>query len=134
LLLASSNPEADRAFFRDVLKFPHVDAGEGWLIFALPSTEMAIHPADKSLTRAHAGHELAAGTVYLMCDNLRETLDALASEGVEHTEIHEAGWGVVSSIPLPGGASLGFYEPRHPLAIAIGEAGNRRQVREPGRG
>ena len=134
LLLASTDPEADRAFFRDVLKFPHLDAGDGWLIFALPSTEMGIHPAEKNLTNAHAGHDLAAGTVYLMCDNLRETLDSLSSQGVAYTEIQEAGWGVVSSIPLPGGAHLGLYEPHHPLAISLGDVRNRRQIPEPSGG
>ena len=134
LLLASSNPEADRAFFRDVLNFRHVDAGEGWLIFALPPTELAIHPEEQNLTRAHAGHDLAAGTVYLMCDNLGETLDSLSARGVEHGEIQEARWGVVSSIALPGGASLGLYEPHHPLAISLEDARKLGQVPEPPRG
>lgn len=134
LLLASTNPEADRAFFRDVLNFPHVDTGEGWLIFALPPAEMGIHPADKNLTNPHAGHDLAAGTVYLMCDNLHETLDSLSSKGIKHSDIQKAGWGVVSSIPLPGGARLGLYEPRHPLAISLDEARNRRQIPQQSRG
>ena len=134
LLLNSVNPEADRAFFRDVLNFPHVDAGEGWLIFALPPAEMGIHPAEKDLTQQHAGQNLAAATVYLMCDNLRETLDSLATKGVEHTELQEAGWGVASSIRLPGGAQLGLYEPHHPLATALSEVRNQRQVSLPSRG
>jgi hypothetical protein len=120
LLLNSCNPEADRAFFRDVLNFPHVDSGEGWLIFALPPAEMGIHPAEKNLTQPHAGQDLAAGTVYLMCDKLRDTLDSLAAKGVEHTQIQEAGWGVASSILLPGGAHLGLYEPHHALATKGG--------------
>lgn len=128
LLLNSVKPEADRAFFRDVLNFPHVDAGEGWLIFALPPAEVGIHPAEKDLTHPHGGQNLAAATVYLMCDNLRETIDLLASKGVDHTEIQEAGWGVASSIRLPGGALLGLYEPHHPLAISLNEARNQRQV------
>jgi hypothetical protein len=127
LLLASRNPEADRVFFRDVLKFEHVDAGEGWLIFALPATELGIHPAEKNLTQNHAGQDLAASTLYLMCDSLTETLDSLASQGVEHTEIANAGWGAVSSIRLPGGAYLGLYEPRHRLAISLGDPKNQQQ-------
>ncbi|HEY1985398.1 MAG TPA: VOC family protein [Terracidiphilus sp.] len=115
LLLYSSNPEADRAFFRDVLRFEHVDAGDGWLIFALPPAELAVHPAPP----AQPGAGLAAATVYLMCDNLRDTLDALTAQGVPHTEIQEARWGTISSIRLPGGAHLGLYEPRHPLAISL---------------
>src|SRR5438477_9659044 len=131
LLLASSNPEADRAFFRDVLNFPHVDAGEGWLIFALPPAEVGIHPAEQNLIHPHAGHDLAAGIVYLMCDSLPETLDSLSSKGIEHTEIQDASWGVVSSIPLPGGASLGLYEPHHPVAISLDERKARQRVPEP---
>src|SRR5579862_8957928 len=92
LLLASSNPEADRAFFRDTLAFAHVDVGEGWLIFALPPAELGIHPAEKNLTNPHAGQDLAAGTLYLMCDDLLGTLESLAAKGVEHTEVQEQGW------------------------------------------
>ena len=117
LLLYSRDPQADRAFFRDVLGLSHVDAGEGWLIFALPPAEMGIHPAEDNLTRGHADHELATGTLYLMCDNLEETLDGLAARGVAHTAFREAEWGVASSIRLPGGSNLGLYEPRHALAV-----------------
>jgi hypothetical protein len=131
LLLASTDPEADRAFFRDVLEFSHVDVGEGWLIFALPPAELGVHPAEKNLTNLHAGQDIAAGTLYLMCDNLRETLDALAAKGVGHTPIQEAGWGIASSIPLPGGANLGLYEPHHPLAISLGELREQGRSREP---
>jgi hypothetical protein len=130
LLLASANPEADRAFFRDVLGFAHIDAGEGWLIFALPPAEMGIHPAEKNLTNLHAGQDLAAGTLYLMCDDLSTTLDTLAAKGVGHSPIEEAGWGIASSIPLPGGARLGLYEPHHPLAFSLGELKEQRQPRE----
>jgi hypothetical protein len=125
LLVSSSNPEADRAFFRDVLKFAYVDAGEGWLIFALPPSEMGIHPAEKSVTQHHAGKDIVAATVYLMCDNLRATLDSLAAQGVEHGEIQDAGWGIASSILLPGGGNLGLYEPHHPLATSINELRKR---------
>lgn len=117
LLLYSRDPEADRAFFRDVLGLGHVDSGDGWLIFALPPAEMGVHPAAETLTRSHAGHELASGAVYLMCDRLDQTLAELAARGVAHTEPREAEWGVASSIRLPGGGNLGLYEPHHPLAI-----------------
>jgi hypothetical protein len=133
LLLNSVNPEADRAFFRDVLNFPHVDAGEGWLIFALPPAEIGIHPAEKNLSEPHAGQELAAATFYLMCDNLKETLDLLAAKNVEHTEIHEAGWGLATSIRLPGGSQLGLYEPHHRLAASLTEARNQGQISPPSR-
>ena len=133
LLLSSVNPEADRAFFRDVLNLPHVDAGEGWLIFALPPAEMGIHPAEKNLSQPHEGKNLAAATIYLMCDNLKETLDWLAAKSVKHTEIHDEGWGIATSIPLPGSAQLGLYEPHHPLAASLTEARNQGQVSPPAR-
>lgn len=133
LLLNSVDPEADRAFFRDVLNLPHVDAGEGWLIFALPPAEMGIHPAEQNLTQLHAGQNLAAAAVYLMCDNLKETLDWLADRKVEHTEIQEAEWGIASSIRLPGGAQLGLYEPHHPLAVTLTESRSQGQIPPPSR-
>ncbi len=114
LLLYSSDPEADRAFLRDVLEFPAVDAGHGWLIFALPPAEMAIHPADSA---SAAGDGLAAATVYLMCENLAQATDRLAAKGIAHTDIQEARWGTITSIALPGGGRLGLYEPHHALAI-----------------
>jgi hypothetical protein len=83
LLLNSVDPEADRAFFREVLRLPHVDAGHGWLIFALPPAEVAIHPAEKSLTQPQEDKNLAAAAVYLVCDNLRETFDLLIARGAE---------------------------------------------------
>jgi catechol 2,3-dioxygenase-like lactoylglutathione lyase family enzyme len=115
LLLYSRDAEADRAFLRDVLEIPAVDAGEGWLIFALPPAEMGVHPGESEIR--HAESNLAGGTVYLMCRDLRATMDKLKAKGVQCGAVHEAGWGVVTSIPLPGGSSLGLYEPRHPLAI-----------------
>jgi predicted enzyme related to lactoylglutathione lyase len=89
---------------RDVLGFPSVDAGDGWLIFALPPGELAAHPTDDG-----AHHEL-----YLMCDNIRATVADLEAQGVEFTqEISEAGFGSITSLRLPDGGELGLYEPRH---------------------
>jgi hypothetical protein len=115
LLLYSREPEADREFLRDVLEIRAVDAGEGWLIFALPPAEMGVHPGESQIE--HAGTNLAAGTVYLMCRDLHATMEKLKTRGVICAAVQEADWGVVSSIPLPGGSSLGLYQPRHPLAI-----------------
>src|SRR5258708_19917456 len=117
LLLCSRDPEADLAFFRDVLEISAVDAGEGWLIFALPPAEMGIHPAEAPTLGKPAGQDLASGTVYLMCKSLPDTLTRLAAKGVQHTKIQEAGRGVVTSIALPAGGNLGLYEPHHPLAL-----------------
>ena len=117
LLLYSRDPEADRAFFREVLEISAVDAGHGWLSFALPPAEMGIHPVEAPASGTPAGQDLASGTIYMMCKDLKNTLAQLAAKGVPHNEIQEAGWGVVTSIGLPGGGTLGLYQPRHPLAI-----------------
>ena len=109
VILFSADPEADRAFFADVLGQPHVDAGGGWLIFRLPPAEVAMHPAEQP------GHEL-----YFMCDELDSTIRDLRSRGVEFTqEVTDERWGRVSRIRLPGGGEIGIYEPRHPRATDV---------------
>lgn len=100
----SRNAEADRAFFRDVLGLKSVDAGHGWLIFALPPAEAAFHPADGS-----GSHEL-----YLICDDLKAEMASLAKHGVDCSEIQEERWGSITRMRLPGGSQLGLYQPRHP--------------------
>ena len=98
-------PEADtvRAFFRDALELPFVDAGAGWLIFALPPAELAVHPAERP------SHEL-----YLLCDDLDATVATLEAGGCSMTGPATArDWGRVTAISLPGGAGLGLYEPTH---------------------
>ena len=117
LLLFSRDPEADRAFFRDVLSWRFVDAGEGWLIFSLPPAELGIHPGDGNPAQHHAGQDPMAATVYLMCGDLRSTVEWLTAKGAPCTEIHDAGWGVTTPLRLPSGANLGLYEAHHPLAI-----------------
>ncbi len=102
VVVYSTDAEADRAFFRDTLAFPHVDVGGGWLIFKLPPAEVAVHPADAG------AHEL-----YLMCDDLDATAAALAERGVTCTPPTDEGWGTLTSIRLPGGGTLGLYKPRH---------------------
>jgi catechol 2,3-dioxygenase-like lactoylglutathione lyase family enzyme len=104
-ILYSENADADRAFFGDVLGLDSVDAGGGWLIFALPPAELAVHPS-----QAPPQHEL-----YLMCDDLAATVADLNAKGVELAEgISEERWGVRAALRLPSGARLGLYEPRHP--------------------
>ena len=106
-ILYSTDADADRAFLRDVLGFRHVDAGGGWLIFQLPPAELGVHPADGA----------PASELYLMCDDLDATLAQLAAQGVHAVgERSEARWGVRAWIPLPSGARLGLYQPRHPVA------------------
>ena len=107
-IVYSHDAQADRAFLRDVLGFSAVDAGHGWLVFALPPAELAVHPADAS-----DRHEL-----YLMCDDLAREMQALAAKGVACAPVQEARWGSVTKLRLPGGGEIGLYQPRHPLAIA----------------
>jgi len=106
VILYSSHAEADREFFRDILRFPHVDAGEGWLIFALPPAEIAVHPAKED-----GSHEL-----YLMCDDLKAAIKALKEKKVKCSRPVDEGWGVLAKVKLPGGGELGLYQPKHPLA------------------
>jgi len=106
VILFSTNAEADREFLRTVLKFPYVDAGEGWLIFALPPSELAVHPAETS-----GPHEL-----YLMCDDIQATIKALKQKKVKCSVPKDRGWGTLATIRLPGGGKLGLYQPNHPLA------------------
>ena len=103
----SPDAERVRAFLAEVLGFASVDAGGGWLIFALPPAELAAHPAQDATGR----HEL-----YLMCDDLQETVQELEGKGVELSRpIRQERWGLVTAIRLPDGGELGLYEPRHPL-------------------
>jgi len=109
-LIYSSEAEKVRAFFRDVLKFPSVDAGHGWLIFSLPPAELGIHPTEGA-TKNNLHHEL-----YLMCDDLQATIAELQRKGVKCKPVTEAGFGSVTAIEIPGG-ELGLYQPRHPTAL-----------------
>jgi catechol 2,3-dioxygenase-like lactoylglutathione lyase family enzyme len=105
-IVYSGDADADRAFFRDVLGFPSVDAGQGWLIFALPPAELAAHRSEES-----GHHEL-----YLMCDDIESTVVELEGKGVEFTSpVSDQGFGLLTSLKLPGGGELGLYEPRHPI-------------------
>jgi predicted enzyme related to lactoylglutathione lyase len=104
-IVYSQDAEGVRAFFRDVLELPSVDAGGGWLIFALPPAEVAAHPTDG----------VGSCELYLMCDDIHATVAELQDKGVEFSRpVSEERWGWVTSIALPGGGELGLYEPRHP--------------------
>jgi len=107
VIVYSKDAEADRKFFRDVLNFHFVDAGHGWLIFALPAAEAAFHPDGKN-----DRHEL-----YFMCDDLKSTMASLQSKKVQCGPVHEERWGSVTFIALPGGGKIGLYQPKHPTAI-----------------
>ena len=106
LVLYSTDADADREFLASALGLSSVDAGHGWLIFELPPAEVAAHPADA------AGAEL-----YLMCDDLAGEIAALAGRGVSCSPVEEARWGSITKIALPGGGTVGLYQPKHPIAI-----------------
>jgi len=109
VLIYSRDAEADRAFFRDVLGLDSVDSGAGWLIFALPPSELALHPTEEA-----DDHEL-----YLLCDDIEATAEELERKGVHLTRpFGEERWGRVTRITLPGGGRIGLYQPKHPLAHA----------------
>ena len=101
-IIYSTNPEADRAFLRDVLGMPNVDVGGGWLIFGLPPAELAIHPGENEV------HEF-----YLMCDDVEAFIADMSARGVVCGPLHQQPWGALTQIVLPGGGKLGVYQPRH---------------------
>jgi catechol 2,3-dioxygenase-like lactoylglutathione lyase family enzyme len=109
VIVYSEDPEADRRFFRDVLGYPHVDAGDGWLIFKLPPAEVAVHP----------GEDVSPHELYLMCDDLDATMSDLGDRGVAFANVAEARWGRLTHFTLPGGSQVGLYQPRHPRATEL---------------
>ena len=107
LIVYSKDAAADRRFFQDVLGLSSVDAGRGWLIFALPPAELAVHPDEEN-----GRHEL-----YFMCDDLQAQVSALAARGVHCSAVEQARWGAIVKIQLPGGGLLGLYQPKHPTSL-----------------
>ena len=113
-ILYSTAADEVRAFLRDTLDFSGVDAGGGWLIFALPPAELAVHPTEKE----PSGNLLGQCELYLMCDDINATLEELKSKGAEVSRpISDERWGLLTALRLPGGTELGLYEPRHPTAL-----------------
>lgn len=111
-VLYTDQPEALRDVFRDVFGFKHVDAGDGWLIFALPPAELGIHPAEGPTFESGARHQLT-----LMCDDIAATVDELRGKGVDvRGEPLDEGWGITTNLLLPGGVNVMLYQPRHPTA------------------
>jgi catechol 2,3-dioxygenase-like lactoylglutathione lyase family enzyme len=110
VIVYSKDAEADRAFFTKVLGFKSVDAGHGWLIFALPPGEAAFHPSDKN-----GPHEL-----YFMCDSLKAEMAAFAKKGVACSQVQEERWGSITRMRLPGGGQIGLYQPKHPTPLGLG--------------
>ena len=123
-ILYSKNADAVRTFLRDVLEFASVDAGHGWLIFAAPPSEIAVHPVEGP----------GYAELYLMCKNLESTVKLLEKKGVEFpSPISDQRWGRVTHIRLPDGQTLGLYEPNHPIAVRLNSsefpANKKRNVR-----
>jgi hypothetical protein len=118
-LIYSRDPDADRAFVRDVLGFRSVDAGHGWLIFALPPAELAVHPLEDGdeFAQKHADHEMLGVVLYLMCDDVHAVVKSLEARKVTCTPVGTAPWGLHTSVRLPSGGSIGLYQPTHPTAI-----------------
>jgi hypothetical protein len=102
-IIFSTNPEADRAFLRDVLELPHVDVGGGWLIFGLPPAEVAVHPS-----KSNNVHEL-----YFMCDDIEAFVARMKAHIVECDAVQDQGWGLLTNVTLPGGGKIRVYQPRH---------------------
>jgi catechol 2,3-dioxygenase-like lactoylglutathione lyase family enzyme len=109
VVLFSQDADADRAFFKEVLGFSSVDAGHGWLIFALPPAEVAVHPAEEN----------GSSELYLMCDDVHAEIRALGARGVACSDVEEERWGSVTRIRLPGGGEVGLYQPKHPSAVDL---------------
>ena len=110
-VIYSTDPDADRAFLRDVLGFPHVDVGHGWLIFGLPPSELAVHPGDENNV-----HQF-----YLMCDDVEAFIVEMKAKGVVCGEIEQQPWGRLTEVTLPGGGLIGVYQPLHerPESMAV---------------
>ena len=120
-IVYSADADADRAFLRDILRLTGVDVGGGWLIFALPPSEVAVHPAE-----GNDGHAL-----YFLCDDVAEFVAAMQAKGVACSPVRDLRWGLLTEITLPGGGKLGVYEPRHarPPAARAGKPSRRPKVR-----
>lgn len=117
-ILYSKKPEADRAFLRDVLGFPSVDAGDGWLVFGLPPAEMAVHPSDENDV-----HQF-----YLMSDDIEALIAAMHERGIACSPALNRGWGLLTHVTLPGGGKLGIYQPRHARPKAMSPGKTRRKA------
>jgi Glyoxalase/Bleomycin resistance protein/Dioxygenase superfamily len=118
-LLYSKNPEADRGFLRDTLGFQSVDAGGGWLIFALPPAELAVHPVEGESGQRHAEHQMMGVVLYLMCEDLDALMRSLEGQGVSCGAIQIAEWGRSTALKLPSGGEIGLYQPTHATALHL---------------
>jgi hypothetical protein len=124
-IIYSKSPEADRALLREVFELPHVDVGDGWLIFGLPPAELAVHPSQRNDV-----HEF-----FLMSDDIDAFVAEMRRRGVACGQVHNEGWGLLTQVTLPGGGKLGVYQPRHarPKPMSVRQ-GARKTPRRSGKG
>ena len=115
VIIYSTDPPADRAFLRDVLKFPHVDAGDGWLIFQLPPAELAVHPSDQNDKQE----------LFLICDDIQGFIQEMTRHNIQYSQIQNQSWGQNTVISLPGGGQLGVYQPAHARPVALDQPGGK---------
>jgi hypothetical protein len=118
-LLYSKDADADRAFLRDVLEWHSVDLGENWLIFRVPPAEMAVHPGSGDFVQRHGDEALLGIVLYLMTDNLAETIQSLERRGIRCSPAVKAEWGSSTTLRLPSGGHIGLYQPTHPTTIGL---------------
>ena len=118
-LLYSKDADADRAFFRDVLEWPSVDAGHNWLIFRVLPAEMAVHPGSGDFVQQHGDQNLLGIVLYLMTDNLAEAIQSLEKRGIRCSPATKAEWGSSITLRLPSGGHIGLYQPTHQTAIGL---------------
>ena len=118
-VIYSTNADADRAFLRDVFKLAHVDGGSGYLIFGLPPAEVAVHPSDKNDV-----HEF-----YLMCDNVGALIAEMKKHNIICAPVQDEGWDLLTRLTLPGGGTLGIYEPRHARPLRTGSQSSKKAAK-----
>ena len=122
-IIYSKNSDADRAFLKDVLGLGHVDVGGGWLIFGLPPSEVAIHPGDKNSVQE----------LYLMCNDIELFCATLEAKSIKSSPVKDQGWGLLTTVTLPGGGKLGVYQPRHSRPGDVPAAGAKKSAKPPKR-
>ena len=136
VLFYSTDADADRAFLREAFEFPSVDAGGGWLIFALPPAEAAVHPAGARFGMEEHGKSMLGSILYLMCDDVDAEIARLAKRHVQCAPVSQERWGRRTSFTLPSGQVMGLYQPQHPTAVDFvrkRNAAGRTKVKPPRR-
>jgi hypothetical protein len=118
-VIYSTNADADRAFLRDVLKLPHVDGGGGYLIFGLPPAEVAVHPFDKNDVQQF----------YLMCDNVEALIAEMKKHNIAYAPVQDEGWGLLTRVTLPGGGTVGVYQPRHARPMSVSAQSSKKAAK-----